>query len=48
MRKLTGYEKGILTEVKKSLKFSDKILLIILPKYTYEIYKKGFRDKYFK
>ena len=48
MRRLTDYEKSILIEVKKLLKFPDKILLTILPKYTYRIYKKGFRDKYFK
>jgi hypothetical protein len=48
MSKLTKYEKNVLMELKTDLKFYEKILLKIFENYTYKIYQKGFRDKYFK
>lgn len=47
MSKLTDYEKSILKEVKTDLKLPEKVLLNLFKKYTYKIYQKGFRDKYF-
>lgn len=37
-------EKQILKELNKKLKLKDKIILLILKKYTYEIYSYGFKD----
>lgn len=48
MKKLTSYEYGILMNLKNELKFREKVLLILLKNYTYQIYQKGFNDRYFK
>ncbi len=37
-------EKQILKELNKKLKLRDKVILFILKRYTFIIYKKGFID----
>lgn len=50
MKKLSNYEIEILNEIRKEddLCFFDKILLVVLKRYTFKIYQKGFRRRYFK
>lgn len=37
-------EKQILKELNKEIKVKDKIILLILKKYSLKIYEKGFKD----
>lgn len=40
-------EKKILLNLRKELKFKDKMILWIMRKYTYKIYRIGFNDGYY-
>jgi hypothetical protein len=40
-------EKKILLNLRKKLRLKDKIILWIMRKYTYKIYRIGFNDGYY-
>lgn len=44
--KNTNYKEEILKEIKKNLKFYDKILLTIFKRYTYNILQQGVKMEY--